>query len=53
MSEKAQMILEKVSAMPEPLQDKFLDRLDGAAMAVETLSAGKEADHGNNSTEPH
>ena len=57
MSEKAQMILEKVSAMPEPVQDKFLARLDGANMAIEALtasgSAGKGEDHGSSSTEPH
>ncbi len=55
MSEKAHKILEKVSSMPEPLQDKFLDRLDGAAMAVEALAASgntaKGEDHGSNSTE--
>ncbi len=56
MSEKAQMILEKVSAMPEPVQDKFLDRLDGAVMAVEALtasgSAGKGGDNGSDGLKP-
>lgn len=55
MSEKAQAILEKVAAFPEKLQDKFLDKLDGAAMYADVMSeTGKEeADNGSNSPEPH
>ena len=42
MSEKDKTILSKMAKLPEPLQDKFLDRLEGAAMAIDMM---KEVDH--------
>lgn len=42
MSEKEKAILNKMAKLPEPLQDKFLDRLEGAAMAIDMM---KEVDH--------
>ena len=42
MSEKEKTILSKMARLPEQLQDKFLDRLEGAAMAIDMM---KEVDH--------
>ena len=42
MSDKENDILEKIAVLPERLQDKILARLDGAALAVETLGAGRQ-----------
>lgn len=42
MSEKEKAILSKMAKLPEPLQDKFLDRLEGAAMAIDMM---KEVEH--------
>lgn len=55
MSEKDMAMLEKIKGLPAALQEKFVDRIDGAAMAVEALAASgntaKGEDHGSNSTE--
>ena len=49
-------MLEKIRGLPGPLQEKFIDRLDGAAMAMETLTASGSAEkgeqHGSDSTKP-
>ena len=37
MSEKEKAMLEKLAALPEPLQDRFLDRIQGATMALDML----------------
>lgn len=42
MSEKEKTILSKMAKLPEQLQDKFLDRLEGAAMAIDMM---KEVEH--------
>ena len=42
MSSKEKEILDKMAKLPEPLQDKFLDRLEGAAMALNLM---KEVKH--------
>lgn len=42
MSEKEKVILSKMAKLPEPLQDKFLDRIEGAAMALDLM---KEVKH--------
>ena len=39
MSEKEKDIVEKIAAMPKALQDKFLDQLQGAALAMDALAA--------------
>lgn len=38
MSEKEKSILEKIAQLPAPLQDKFLDRLEGARLAIDAMS---------------
>ena len=43
MSEKEKVFLTKIAKLPEPLQDKILDRIEGAAMAIDMM---KEVDHG-------
>ena len=56
MSERDHDMLEKIRGLPGPLQEKFIDRLDGAAMAMETLTASGSAEkgeqHGSDSTKP-
>lgn len=39
MSDKEQRILQLVSELPPEIQDRFLDRLEGAALALEALGA--------------
>ena len=46
MSEKEKDMLQKIAALPAPLQDKFLERIQGAVMALDTLGAEKEAQTG-------
>lgn len=44
MSQKDRELLEKIKALPEGTQQRFLDKLDGAAMVLETT--GAKADTG-------
>lgn len=37
MSEKEKSMIEKIAKLPSELQDKFADKLDGAAMALDVL----------------
>ena len=37
MSEKEKSMIEKIAKLPPELQDKFADKLDGAAMARDVL----------------
>lgn len=37
MSEKEKSMIEKIAKLPPELQDKFADKLDGAAMALDVL----------------
>ena len=46
MSEKDKEMLNKIKGLPAPLREKFVDRLDGAAMAVETIAASGSAGKG-------
>ena len=39
MSEKEKQILDKIAQLPTPLQDKFLDRLEGARLAIGAIGA--------------
>lgn len=41
MSEKEKAMLEKIAALPDPIKEKFIDRLDGARIALDVLGAGK------------
>ena len=41
MSQKEKEILKNISALPGPLQDKFLNMAQGAAMAMDTLAEEK------------
>ena len=65
MSQKEMEMLEKIRALPEGTQQRFLDKLDGAAMAfddmpprgavmkdTEATAAGKGESHGSGSIEP-
>ena len=65
MSQKEMEMLEKIRALPEGTQQRFLDKLDGAAMAfgdmpprgaitkdTEAMSAGSGESHGSGSLEP-
>lgn len=44
MSEHAQEIMQKASALPPKLQEKFLDKLDGATMALEAMAPAGATD---------
>ena len=49
MSEKEKQILDKIAQLPAPLQDKFLDRLEGARLAIDAIGTPpKEGDHAKN-----
>ena len=37
MSEREKQLLEGVAKLPEPLRKQFLDKIDGAAMALDYL----------------
>ena len=43
MSEKEKKIAENISKLPEPLKDRFLDKIEGAVMALD-LAEKKEGD---------
>lgn len=45
MSEKEKAMCEKISKLPPELQEKFLDKVDGAVMALDLLDARKEKDN--------
>lgn len=47
MSEKEKRIMENVAKLPDPLMDRFLDKIEGAVMALDmtaTQPPGKEND---------
>ncbi len=47
MSEKEKSLVEKIAAMPDRLKEKFLDKADGALMAMDAMKEQpekKEAD---------
>lgn len=43
MSEKEKAMLEKIAALPDPIKEKFIDRLDGARIALDVLGVGGAA----------
>lgn len=46
MSEREKKVLDDLAALPQPLRDRFVDKIEGAAMALELLEERKEADDG-------
>lgn len=42
MSEKEKSMCEKIASLPPSLQEKILDKVDGAAMALELLKKADE-----------
>lgn len=48
MSEKEKELCAKVAKLPQELLDKFVDKIDGAAMAIEVLAdkAGQDKETG-------
>lgn len=52
MSEKEKDMLERWAKLPPGLQDRFLDRLQGAADAVDMLEAAKTAPSAANDSRP-
>jgi hypothetical protein len=48
MAEKEKMLAEKIAALPDALQDRFLDKVDGATLALDLMAektaAGSSAD---------
>ena len=47
MSEKEKSMIEKIAKLPPELQDKFADKLDGAAMALDVLEKRGDGDAEN------
>ena len=48
MSEREKQILEGVSKLPDPLKDRFLDKIEGAVMALDmTKPPNKEGGTAN------
>lgn len=47
MSEKEKKIAENISKLPEPLKDRFLDKIEGAVMALDlTATPAKKKEDG-------
>lgn len=46
MSEKQKALAEKIAALPEKLQDKFTDKVDGAIMALDLMAQEAETEKG-------
>lgn len=44
MSEKEKILVEKIAAMPDRLKEKFLDKADGALMAMDAMKDQPETD---------
>ena len=42
MSEKEKDLVEKIAAMPDRLKEKFLDKADGALMAMDALQGQQD-----------
>lgn len=42
MSEKEKTILEKMAQLPPELQDKLVDKIDGAVMVLDMLEQSKK-----------
>lgn len=46
MSEKERELQKNIAALPEQLQDRFLDQVRGAALALDLLAVKAAAVHG-------
>lgn len=44
MSEKEKQILHEISKLPPNLKDRFLDKIEGAAMALDALGTAPKTD---------
>lgn len=44
MSEKEKDLVEKIAAMPDRLKEKFLDKADGALMAMDAMKSNANDD---------
>lgn len=44
MSDKEKKIAENISKLPEPLKDRFLDKIEGAVMALDLTAKPKESE---------
>lgn len=42
MSEKEEKMFKNITMLPQELQDKFYDRLDGAIMALDAMETAKK-----------
>lgn len=42
MSEKEKQLVNDLAKLPEPLKDKFLDQIKGAATCLDALGIGQE-----------
>lgn len=47
MSEKEKKIAENISKLPEPLKDRFLDKIEGAVMALDLTTPEKKKEDGS------
>ena len=45
MSEKEKKIVEGIAKLPGPMKDRFLDKIEGAVMALDMLGQKEDADH--------
>ena len=43
MSEKQKALIEKIAQLPDTLQDKFIDRVDGAIFALDFVESQNTA----------
>ena len=46
MSEKEKKIAENISKLPEPLKDRFLDKIEGAVMALDLTKPEEKKEDG-------
>lgn len=47
MSEKEKRIAESITKLPDPLQDRFLNQIQGAVMALDMLGASPPEEDGD------
>lgn len=42
MSEKQKALIEKIAQLPDTLQDKFMDKIDGAIVALDFVQSNSD-----------
>jgi hypothetical protein len=52
MSEKEKRVLEGITKLPGPLRERFLDKIEGAVMALDALGALPQGDQKGGQDEP-